>query len=111
MKTKRTNKLYNYLVNTYGLSKEMVMEYVKERLDELISKHIAEVLNSEKFNRDFNYSMAKFLETEKTSNHYWDRKNSFKKVIEDTTRKIIIEEITKNYNLSIDIKEKQKKEE
>jgi len=34
------NKLYNYLVNTYGLSLAKVNEFVDIRLEDLIRKHV-----------------------------------------------------------------------
>ena len=38
----RNNKLYNYLVNNFGLSKKMIEQYVLERIEDLATK-----LNSE----------------------------------------------------------------
>ena len=46
MNKRRTNKLYNYLVNTFGLSKEVVLEHIETRLEDLINKHVLSILQS-----------------------------------------------------------------
>ena len=43
---RNSNKLYNYVVNTFGISKEMLMEFVENRLEQLVNKHVERKLDS-----------------------------------------------------------------
>lgn len=61
MKPQRTNKLYNFLVNTYGLSKEAVMELVDKRIESLLAKHIDAKLNSNEVERIISNRVATIL--------------------------------------------------
>lgn len=49
--SKNRNKLYNYIVNTYGLSREKIMEHIDARIDDLISKVIGMKLHSNSVER------------------------------------------------------------
>jgi hypothetical protein len=42
----RKDKLYNYMVNKFDLSKERILEYVDLRVTDLVNKHIQSKLNS-----------------------------------------------------------------
>ena len=35
---KRGNTLYNYIVNTYGISKELIMEHVETRIQDMFDR-------------------------------------------------------------------------
>ena len=40
------NKLYNFIVNTYGIGKEQVQQMVKDRLDDVFSVSLKEKIES-----------------------------------------------------------------
>jgi len=87
----RTNKLYNYLVNTYGLSKENIMSLVHERIEDVINKHVYSILNSDRIKKMIIYTVADFIKNGK-SNH-WHRKDSFESLVEDQIRKVIEDQL------------------
>lgn len=38
----KKNKLYNYLANTYGLSKKLVMDFVDEQIRQIVEDQVRE---------------------------------------------------------------------
>ena len=62
MSFRKDKQLYNYLVNTLGVSKQLVMEHIKERLDDLIVKHLNSKLDSQYVHGVISGCVAKILE-------------------------------------------------
>ena len=91
MKSQRTNKLYNYLVNTYGLSKEMVMKYVDERLEDIITKHVDSVLRSNRIEKMIINRISNYLKEGKYNK--WHSRDSFKEIIDHQIRQVIIDQL------------------
>lgn len=103
MKQKR---LYNFLVNTYELSKENVMKLVEDRLENLIAKHINNKLDSK-------YTEKLILDkvTDVVANgvpvssgyiDYW-RKDKFDDYLKKQLRKVIEEKVNEDYELQVKI--------
>lgn len=111
----RNNKLYNYIVNNYGLSKEMVLEYAKDKIEVLIDKHIENLvkqkIEKEQFDRNLYYAIANFIKNEKSGTNAFDRKKTFKDVLVSVVRETVIEEIDSNYEIKLEIKQKGDKDE
>jgi len=42
----KNQRLYNYLVNTFGLSKQVILEYAEQRIEDILTKHIKAKLDS-----------------------------------------------------------------
>lgn len=55
------NKLYNFIVNTYGLSKELILEKVDQRISDLLAKHVVNKLNSNDVEKLIANQVAKVL--------------------------------------------------
>ena len=91
MKKQRTNKLYNYLVNTYGLSKEMIMEYVEERLEDLIKKHLDSVLRSNRVENMIMNRIAYYIKEGKYDQ--WHNKGSFEDVVDQQIRQVVVDQL------------------
>lgn len=114
MNKKRTNKLYNFIVNNYGLSKDVIMEHVNSRLDSLMDKHIENLIkskiNSEAFDRHLVFMLSAFIKNEKEiSIHSWNRGQKFIEVLKQCTKESVIEELNANFKLNVSLT--QKKEE
>jgi hypothetical protein len=62
MSFRKDKQLYNYLVNTLGVSKEFVMNHITSRLDDLIVKHLNSKLDSKYVHDVISGCVAKILE-------------------------------------------------
>jgi len=103
MGQKSKNKLYNYLVNTFGLSKETILEYADERVKELLAKHVDDKLNSERMEYMILGTISNIVEKGFGEHSpYYDRKVAFDKYVQ----KIIEKEVRKRLNkdFTIDVK-------
>lgn len=102
----RTNKLYNYLVNTYGLSKELILIVVDNRISDLLNKHISSKLDSNHVNKVVVNEVANILTKGFENNHF------SKTAIEDYIKNIIAvqieEKMNDEYELNVKVVRKNK---
>jgi len=92
MRKHRTNKLYNYLVNTYGLSHEMIMDYVSERLNQLVEKHIRSIFEENRIEDMIVHTVTKYMkEGEKNGPFYGHPKTCFEDIVKKQIKDIIEE--------------------
>ncbi len=94
MNKKRTNKLYNYLVNTFGLSKEVVLDYVQTRLEDLVDKHVYALLQSNRVEGMIMNRVAHYLKKGEVS--YWGENNSFNNLIKEQIKEVVEDQLQKN---------------
>lgn len=52
-RTSRRNKLYNYIVNTFNISKESIDATIEKRVDDVLSRHLKSKLESDYLNRQY----------------------------------------------------------
>lgn len=98
MRKARHNKLYNYLVNEFGISKELVWEAIKIRIDECFASYT----ESELYCRVENYIESVVKER---VNRYYDNtiKEYISKKLDDAIKKQIDKQI-KNAKFSANLK-------
>lgn len=96
----RHNKLYNYLVNTFGLSKEVILDALKDRIEDVIGKHVQQKLNSTSVEVMIRNKVAKFIKEGSVDGHYYDRKN-FESLVKECLKEAVKEEVKKNYKLVV----------
>lgn len=101
MKPTRTNKLYNYLVNTYGLSKEMILEYVDARLDQLIDKHIAKKLDTSHIDNLICDRISYYIKNGSVSRYR--EKESFQEFVKKCIKEEVAEEVRQNYKIKVEL--------
>jgi len=95
MSKSRTNKLYNYLVNTYGLSRETIMEHVEARLESLIDKHVRNVLDSDRVQNLIMDRIAYYIKNGEVSR--WGRRTeTFEKIVKDQIKSVVEDQLQKN---------------
>jgi Glu-tRNA(Gln) amidotransferase subunit E-like FAD-binding protein len=99
MNKTRTNKLYNFLVNTYGLSKELVLEHVTNRLDDLISKHINSKLDSNNVERIIANQVANVLENGFKNGSF--NRNSLENLIRNRVVREIQDRLNNEYTIDV----------
>lgn len=90
----RTNKLYNYLVNTFGLSKKNILEHVEARLEDIISKNILPILESNNIQEIILNRIAYFIKNGEVS--YYQEKNTFNDVVKEQIKQVVEDQLKKN---------------
>ena len=119
MKNKR---LYNFLVNTYGLSKEKVMENMSERFKDLeealfqqITREVKEKLDSYSIERFMKNKISQIL-TQGFNQDEWRVKNTtLESYIKDKVDYLVKQEVEsqlrQKYELNLNFKKKEKSNE
>jgi hypothetical protein len=102
--SRKDRRLYNYVVNTLGLSKELVLEYARDRLDDLITKHIQSKIDSRYIER---------LILERVTNKVtegmdtgWYSRESFDEYLRKVVHQIIESKVNAEYRLDVRLIEK-----
>ena len=108
MSRTRKNKLYNFIVNTYGISQEKVLEIINKRVDDVIFKCIGMKLNSNRIEKVIADQIAKVINKglEDRSMH----RDSFNDVIRAEIARQIKERMNKDYQLEVKITNKSSHE-
>ena len=105
------NKLYNYLVNTFGISKKMVEEYIDKRLEDLITNHFKQKLSNSRFYEELILNRITHILTEgfPPQNGYWHSRDMFDTYLQKEIKKVIESHIEKNFNILIERKSNENK--
>jgi len=87
--SKNNNKLYNNLVNTLGVTKELVMEQVNIRVEDLLSKHLESKLNSNYIEK---LILDRITEIVKAGfiNRSWCSRDAFDDYVKNTINNILV---------------------
>lgn len=104
----RNNKLFNYLINTFGISKEMIITYVKERTDEVLSKNLSDKLNSKYIENLILNKITSIIQEGFTSHSYWLEKRSFENFVKVKLKEVIEEFLVKHYDFEMKVIHKDK---
>ena len=107
----KKNKLYNYLINTYGLSKDHVLKLFDERIENLLKKHIMSKLDSNHVESMMLNIISKSIKEGFKGNYRWNNKLQFEKYIKECVKDVISEKMNKEYSMevSLNIKKEDKK--
>lgn len=102
MKPTRTNKLYNYLVNTYGLSKELILDHVDTRISDLIDKHVKSKMDSASIENMILGRVTQYLK----NGHFdrWNDKHSFDNHVHNCIKEEVAKLVKQNYDISASVK-------
>lgn len=104
--SKNRNKLYNFLVNSYGISQELVLQTINERVDSLISKCIGMTLNSNKVERVIANQVADVIGKGFKQNP-WEN-ITIETYIKHEIARQIEEKMNTDYELEVNLKRKSK---
>jgi hypothetical protein len=98
-------KLYNFLVNTYGLSKEKVMEHFEARIEAIIEKSIRSKIDSG-YVQDaiLNKIAAIFKEGGDSNRSPWYHKKTFDDFLKHTVEDVIKKHIEEKYEFAVKTK-------
>jgi hypothetical protein len=106
----KNKALYNYLVNTLGVSKQMVLDYIDERLEDLISKHIVSKLDSNHIEKMILSRVTTVL-TEgmpKTNYFYSYDRDKFDEYLRKVIRQILENRLNDEYEIETKLVRKDK---
>jgi uncharacterized membrane protein YheB (UPF0754 family) len=104
---KRNKNLYNYFVNTFGLSKDAIMAVINERVEDLLSKHIQNKLNSNSMETLIANMVTRFLEEGVTNHSWWMKKTSFEDFLKKTISQEIKDRLNDEYTLEVKLVRKE----
>ena len=105
----RTNRktLYNYIVNSLGLSRQMVLEYIDKRLEDQLFKALSFKLHSGNFEKLILDAVTKIVNegVPADSNRWWEKKN-FDEYVKKTIRSVIEERLRNDYTAELKLTHK-----
>ena len=112
----RNKRLYNFLVNTYGLSKDKVMDHLNHRIGDLEIKVnnqakglIHDYIRSTRFHNFMKNKVASILENGFSPDHWRSERDMLEKFIKKRVRESIKEEVDRQlkekYSLELTKKE------
>ena len=90
----KNKRLYNYLVNTFGISKEVVLGYVETRLEDLISRHVQNLLLSNRIEKLIMDRVTHFIKNGEVG--YYREKNAFNNVVKEQVRQVVEDQLRTN---------------
>lgn len=83
----RNKKLYNYLVNTFDISRDSVLKHVESRIEELLDKHVKAILESNRIERMIINRLSDYMAKGKAD--YWSTDKNFEKIVDNQVRNVI----------------------
>ncbi len=95
--SRRNKILYNYLINTLGISKEIVFTHINNRIDDLVSKALTGLLESKRLEKLILNQVAHIVQHGVQAS--WYNTQSFEGVV----RQAIRAEVAKKLNEEITI--------
>lgn len=102
----KDKRLFNYVVNTLGISKDMIMDYVNSRIESVLEKHVAKKLNSSDSERIIVDQITRLV---KDGFHdQWYSKTSFDTYVRQVIINILEKKVNDEYNIETKLVRKDK---
>jgi Glu-tRNA(Gln) amidotransferase subunit E-like FAD-binding protein len=93
MKTNKPNRLYNYLVNTYGLSKELVLQLVEDRIEDLVEKHVKIKFKQASVENMIIRAVSDYVKNGEIN--LYRQNNTFDRIVKEQIKEIVKDELRK----------------
>ncbi len=97
-KSKR-HHLYNYIVNTFGFSKEHILELVETRLTDIVDKHVGDILNSNKFEILISNRLTDVFKNGFDNGHF--KRTTFNDLVNAKIDEILITRLKSEYEIEL----------
>lgn len=108
----RHNRLYNYLVNQFGLTKEYILEYANKRIEDVLGKHIQAKLDSNYVEGLVLDRITKIVEEGiPVKNHfgiYYERE-AFSKYVTTVVKQVMESRLNEEYDLEVKLIRKDRR--
>lgn len=101
----RNNKLYNYLVNTFGISKDTVLQYCNDRIEQLLSKHVEGKLMDSNYIHNLIINQIDYIVKNGTKAHWYNR-DSFESTVKNAVSDYVEEKLEQSYSFEVILKPK-----
>jgi hypothetical protein len=108
MNKTRSNKLYNYLVNNFGLSEEKVLQYVKDRIEEIIAKQVEHKLLDSNYVQNLILNRITQFLTEGVNTGHFYKRESFDDYLKGCIKQVIERKLNEEYVLEVKMVRKDK---
>lgn len=107
MSASKKNKLYNYLVNTFGLSKDVVMEQAENRIEELLNKHIGDKLNAKGIEKLILSQVSSIVKhgLDKGAG-YWRTTITFEDYVKSVIKEVVQAKLNEEYTVEVKVVKK-----
>jgi polyhydroxyalkanoate synthesis regulator phasin len=103
----RNKRLYNYITNTFGLTKDVIMEHVNQRLETVVARHIKGKLDSNAMESMILNKVTQCVKEGIPDGHaWWMKKTYFEDLIRSVVEKTIVERLDKEYKLEVKLVDK-----
>ena len=107
--SKKDKKLYNYVVNTLGVSKQVILDYVQSRVDDLLSKALHNKLDSNYIQNLILNRITSMVENGTSEGTFpFYEGHSFDNYVKKCIKRVIEEKVNEDYNLEVKIVRKDK---
>jgi len=106
--SKKHNKLYNYLVNTLGISKQMVQDHIDMRLvqiDQKIDQYLKDKLESDKMEKAIMDRVTNLVKNGFEKHVWWADRDKFEQVVKEKIKQVINE----NFEIEVKLAKKEDK--
>jgi hypothetical protein len=102
------NKLYNYLVNTFGLSKDVVMTQAEKRIEDILEKHIHSKLSANGVEKLILGQVASIVKhgLEKGAG-YWKTTITFEDYVKSVIKDVVQQKLNDEYSVEVKIVKKE----
>lgn len=104
MANRYNKRLYNYLVNTYGLSKEIIRETMNQRIEAVLTKSLQDLMKTNEFKNILLDSVTNIMKNGIKGTHFWKKINFddyLKDVISDKVEQTVMAEMRKKYSIEL----------
>ena len=86
----KNNRLYNYLINTLGLSKELILKNIDQRIEQVLHKILYNELKSIKFERIIIDTVASVIDKGVVrNNRYGSLRYKFNDLIKSKVKEVV----------------------
>lgn len=105
----KDKRLFNYVVNTLGITKEMILEYIDARLEQLVIRVLKTKLESREFEKLILNRVTDILKSdvEGDSPYYYSR-SSFDSFLKSVVRNMIEEKVNLETQIEVKLVRKDK---
>lgn len=107
----RKDRLYNYMVNKFGISKEMILERVHERVDDVLCKVLEERVFTTNYFERVVLRKIEAMRTNATLTKFYNHevlKDIIERAVREEIRAELASQLDTRYELEVAIKERGK---
>lgn len=102
MALNKDKKLYNYIVNTLGVSKDMIYQVIEDRITDLIYKHAESLLSKGSVNEAITKAITSYVTSGKVDPYF--SKKSFEKILDEYVKSAVEDSLRNRGKITLQFK-------